>query len=584
MKMRRILLPLLLGVGVISMAACQEGEPTGTGGQDIDPITGLPNTVNPSGDNGGNSGGNNSKDDGDDAIDWSKEKLGEAMVDPTNDNYRVFYEIVPVSFADSNGDKVGDLKGIINSLDYLNDGDINSGKSLGIQGIWLTPVHPSPSYHKYDVTDYYGIDSSLGTLEDYEKLLEECHKRNVSVIMDLVINHTSLTNQWYLNFKKAHQEENTGSEFYDWYSWVPKTEQKSDIHYIGIGGTNHLCESNFGDSMPELNYDNPAVYNEMVNVAKYWIDKGVDGFRFDAAKYIYYNDEVRSTAFWDRYCGDIKAYGKTLGKDIYTVAEVYDSSPAATLPYNTSTNTFNFAMADSGGIINQVVQELYDCNTFTNNVVSFVTQAKAKAEAKNEDRMLVPFISNHDMDRSSGYLWKNGQAQMAANLYILCTGSPFIYYGEEIGLKGLRGTANTDANRRLHMRWGNYLPEGTTECKDPTGSTYEESKQTNGTVESQINSKKSLLTYYRHLIQLRLKYPAIARGTYTAISSGNAAGFKIVYNDETIGILHNTTSSAVTVDLSTLNYSQLLDYIGMGECKLEGTKLTIAAQTSVIIK
>lgn len=582
MKKRRMMLPLLLGISTFTLVACQSNDTPGTNTGAIDPITGEPINNDPSGNNESGSGTNNN-DEGnskDDIINWDEEKLGDPMVDPTNDNYRVFYEIVPVSFADSNGDRTGDIRGIINRLDYLNDGDINSGKSLGVQGIWLTPIHSSPSYHKYDVNDYYSIDSSLGTMADFEELLTKCHQRNVSVVMDLVLNHTSTSNEWYKAFKQAHKDNDTENQYYNFYSWVAKGNEKAGIHYAYVPGTTDVVEANFGDSMPELNYDNPAVYDEIVNVAKFWIDKGVDGFRFDAAKYIYYNDDVRSAEFWDKYCADIKAYARTSkDKDLYTVAEVYDSALAATLPYNSSTNTFNFAMADSSGMINQVVQNLSAASAFTNNVASFLKAA----HEKSEDRMFVPFISNHDMDRSAGYLWKAGQAQIAANLYILCSGTPFIYYGEEIGIKGSRGTAQTDADRRLHMRWGNYL-DLNDECKDPQGATYAESKQTNGTVATQINSKKSLLTYYRHLIQLRLKYPAIARGAYTSISSGDAAGFKIVYNDQTIGILHNTTSEAVTVDLSTLNYTKILDYIGMNSCTLDGTKLTIGAQTSVIIE
>ena len=126
------------------------------------------------------------------------------MVDPTDDNYRTFYEIFTSSFSDTNGDGIGDLKGITNRLDYLNDGDVNSGKSLGVQGIWLTPIFQSPSYHKYDVTDYYKIDSSFGKLEDLKNLLDQCHKRNVKLILDLVLNHTSVNNK-SLNLKEHIQ-------------------------------------------------------------------------------------------------------------------------------------------------------------------------------------------------------------------------------------------------------------------------------------------------------------------------------------------------------------------------------------------
>ena len=132
----------------------------------------------------------------------------------TDDNYRVFYEIFSGSFSDANGDGKGDLQGIINRLDYLNDGDPNSGKSLGIEGIWLTPIFKSPSYHRYDVTDYYQIDPALGTMDDLKVLIDECHKRDIKLILDLVINHTGKDNSWFIKFKIAHENNNTQDKYY----------------------------------------------------------------------------------------------------------------------------------------------------------------------------------------------------------------------------------------------------------------------------------------------------------------------------------------------------------------------------------
>ena len=128
-----------------------------------------------------------------------------SQVDPIDNDNRVFYEIFVGSFSDSDGNGTGDIRGIINRLDYLNDGNINSGESLGVQGLWLTPVFSSPSYHKYDVTDYYKIDKKFGTEEDLKELCELCEKRNVKVIIDLVLNHTSSDNSWFSKFKDAHK-------------------------------------------------------------------------------------------------------------------------------------------------------------------------------------------------------------------------------------------------------------------------------------------------------------------------------------------------------------------------------------------
>ena len=178
-----------------------------------------------------------------DEIIWEDEVLGDPMVDPTNDNYRTFYEIFTSSFSDTNGDGIGDLKGITNRLDYLNDGDVNSGKSLGVQGIWLTPIFQSPSYHKYDVSDYYKIDSSFGKLEDLKNLLDQCHKRNVKLILDLVLNHTSVNNSWFIEFKRAHTNNDESSVYYNFYEWYTETPPGHTSRVIS--GTHHYYECNF---------------------------------------------------------------------------------------------------------------------------------------------------------------------------------------------------------------------------------------------------------------------------------------------------------------------------------------------------
>ena len=199
------------------------------------------------------------------------------------DNDRVFYEIFVGSFADSDGDGTGDLRGVINRLDYLNDGDPNSGKSLGVEGIWLTPIYPSPSYHKYDVTDYYSVDPAFGTLDDLRELCEACEARNVKLILDLPINHTGERNKWFSEFKTAHRAGNTANAYYDFYTWCAGRENiPAGRTFRQIEGTDDYYECNFDGSMPELNFDNPAVREEALEIAKYWLVLGVDGFRFDA--------------------------------------------------------------------------------------------------------------------------------------------------------------------------------------------------------------------------------------------------------------------------------------------------------------
>lgn len=502
-----------------------------------------------------------------------------AAADPTNDNYRAFYQIFVGSFSDSDGDGTGDIRGIINRMDYINDGNMYSENSLGVQGIWLSPIFESPSYHKYDATNYYKIDEKYGTEADLIELIELCHERNVKVILDLVVNHTSTSNEWFLKFANAHKEGNTTDPYYDIYSWAPLDGRTAGLAYTAIPGAKlEYYECNFSTEMPELNYDNEMVRKEMLKVAKYYLDLGIDGFRFDAIKYIYFNDTARSVDFWKWYMEELTAYKP----DIYCVGECW-SNDSETLQYAEALNCFNFQVAQGEGYIANAAKGK-DINVFTKYIEKYQDQVQT---ANTKGGMITSFIANHDMDRAAGYLTPSTkQAHMAANLYLLCSGSPFIYYGEEIGLKGTRGSANTDANRRLAMLWGD---EDT--VKDPMGTTYDKKKQTNGTVADQLADESSLLRYYGKLMSLRKQYPEIARGEYTALNFGdkNFGGFLITYKEEQTVLLHNTSTEEKVIDLTCCsdypaNLKKIAAYIGQGEAVLKGTTLTVAPQTSVIIK
>ena len=499
------------------------------------------------------------------------------MADTTDDNYRTFYQIFVGSFADSNGDGFGDLRGIINHFDYLNDGNLLSETSLGVQGIWLSPIFSSPSYHKYDAKDYYQVDWRFGTEADLKELAELCHSRNVKLILDLAINHTSNRHEWFLRFKEARMNGITDDPYYNFYSCVTTEEKQGGISYQKIAGVDCWYECNFSGDMPELNFDNPEVRQAMVNLAKYYLDLGIDGFRFDAVKYIYFGDTARSVDFWEWYMDELR----TIKSDIYCVGECW-SSEIEILDYYSAMNCFSFPMAQAEGIIATAAKG-NNITTYTNYVENY----QKKVLAANSEGMVMPFLSNHDMDRIAGTFILEGNMRMAANLYLLCTGSPVIYYGEEIGMRGSRGGENTDANRRLGMLWGNGEV-----VRDPEGSTYPAKNQISTTVADQMADENSLLRYYCRLLTIRHKYPAIARGTYTALSGGSSkfGGFVIEHEGQPLVLLHNTSTEDKTFDLSRcmelegITLSKLCEAIGMGSAKLEGTILTVSAQTSVILQ
>ena len=489
------------------------------------------------------------------------------------DNARVFYEIFVGSFADSDGDGIGDLRGIINKFDYLNDGDPNSGKSLGIEGIWLSPIFKSPSYHKYDVTDYYTIDPKFGSQKDLDDLISLCHSRDVKIILDLVINHTAKDCPWFKSFTQAHKDNNPSDPYYDFYSYYTKGEAApAGRAFSPLSGTNIYYECNFYDGMPELNYDNPAVREEILKLSRYYLDRRVDGFRFDAAKYIYYGDHKQSVAYWDEYLSTLRAEYPGL----YTVAEVWDGDGITNL-YYPATNCFNFSAAQVEGLIAETAKQ-----GNAGEYAKYVEKYLNAVGGKNPDAMYVPFLTNHDMDRIAGSLTvASGNMQMAANLYILGPGSPFLYYGEELGMRGSRGGANTDANRRLAMLWG----DGNT-VKDPTGADYGKDKQVQEGVKQQIEDPNSLYTYYKKLIMIRKANPAIARGEYKSVSleGKKVGGFISTLDGVSVLVLHNPSRSPQTIDLAAIgDFSTLRAVIGLGAAALDGTTLELDGQTSVVI-
>lgn len=502
---------------------------------------------------------------------------GKAKQRDESDNSRVFYEIFVGSFSDSDGDGTGDLKGIINRLDYLNDGDAFSGKSLGVEGIWLTPIFTSSSYHKYNVDNYYEIDPKFGTQKDLEDLIKACHKRGIKIILDMVINHTGRDNEWFKNFNIAQKGGDINDPYYHFYSFYREGEEYPvGRRFQKLLGIDVYYECNFDTSMPELDFDQPAVRQAVLDIAKHYLDLGVDGFRFDAAKYIYLGEVDRNVEFWNWYIGELRK----IKPDVYTVAEVWDAD-SITDQYYDALNCFDFSVSQVNGMIAETAKA-GDANRYT----AYVERYLNRINGLNEDAMIVPFISNHDMDRAAGYLTPvSYNMQFAANLYILGPGSPFIYYGEEIGLKGSRGSANTDANRRLAMLWGDD-----DKVSDPEGTTYPRDNQVDTSVKEQLARDDSLLTYYKKLLMIRAANPEIAKGSYKALklSGTKTGGFVSTLDGSSVCVLHNPSNGTATIDLSTVSgaegFRTIAAYIGQGEATLEGSVLTLNGRTSVVLR
>lgn len=495
----------------------------------------------------------------------------------------VFYEIFVRSFYDSNGDGIGDLKGITEKLDYLNDGDPDTHDDLGIGGIWLMPINPSPSYHGYDVTDYRAINPDYGTLEDLQELLQEAHKRGIKIIMDLVVNHTSKEHPWFVDSAK-----NTDSKYRDWYVWAEdQGRSATGASATGSGNAWHSVRGNhylgtFWDGMPDLNFDNDDVRAEMKDIGKFWLEQGLDGFRLDAAKHIYedlLSDKSEATttknvAWWQEF----RTAMLEVNPKSFIVGEVWENSAVTVGAYLNKAfdSSFNFGLADT--LINSVKSEK-DSGT------AFTLERTYKLFSKISENQFIDstFLSNHDLNRVMSQLNGNpDHAKMAAALLLTLPGNPFIYYGEEIGMLGVK----PDEGLREPMRW-------TADGQNAGQTTWEAGSNNadaiNVDVESQTNDNSSLLQRYRELISLRNETPALRDGGIRDYASGNTGvmSYERITAQNQVLVVQNLTGMEQQVTLHPNvagdSYTKILKSIPANAI-LNSEQLTLPPYSTVIVE
>lgn len=510
----------------------------------------------------------------------------------SQDKYRNYYEIFVSSFCDSNGDGIGDINGIISKLDYLNDGDPNTGDDLGVDGIWLMPIMPAPSYHKYDVTDYYDIDPQYGTLNDFENLIKECDKRGIDVIIDLVVNHTSSEHPW---FQKAKEEIAQGNldGYAKLYSIVGPGGRDTKYGYQFITGTEYSFECNFSGGMPELDLSSEQTREEIKKIMQFWIDKGVAGFRLDAVKFF---DSPNTDG--EEFLSWLYQTAKDMKDDVYMVGEDWDGNSAIANSYESGVDSFfNFTFSASGGRINSAIN-----SKNAKSILKSVQKWNEIITDRNKNAIDAVFLSNHDMKRSaasfSGDLVKE---KTAASLYMLMPGNSYIYYGEEAGLL----SGENDSSYRIPMPWSYEGDKAGTVTELPPGVVEEQLPDWNPeeSVQEQQKDENSLLSHYRNIIKIKLQNPEIARGTIKKIvetNIGNVAGYITEYDGSSIMVVHNLGEEERTVEIpkDDLDYSGIraqltaLDPTGKDndgkniypQCKLDGTTLTLPARSFVILK
>ncbi len=465
----------------------------------------------------------------------------------------VFYEDFVRSFADSNGDGVGDLQGLIGKLDYLNDGNPKTSADLGVDALWLMPVFESPSYHGYDVVDYERIDREYGTEADFERLLEEAHKRGIRVIVDFVMNHTSSQHPWFVESASS-----PSSPRRDWYVWRADDpgwtqpwggsnrtwHERNGAYYYGI----------FWGGMPDLNFSTLAVREEMKRLAALWLSRGVDGFRLDATRHLFasgpgdlQNNQPETHAFLK----ELATHVRRVAPKSLLVGENWTETPAIATFYG-STETvaggdelpmnFNFPLAsaildgvkagDAQPIAEKIaeVQELYPAGVID-----------------------TPFLTNHDMPRLATQLGTDvARQKSAAAVLLTLPGAPFLYYGEEIGLQNGPGTQ--DEHKRTPMPWDTSEGGGFTTGKP--WFAFAPGRETEN-VAAQTSDPASLLTHYRNLIRARHNSAALRRGdlvlrTPTATNSPVLA-FLRQTPEETVLVLHNLGSEPAAQTLEDVS-------------------------------
>ena len=486
--------------------------------------------------------------------------------------HAVFYEIYPRSFADSNNDGIGDLKGIESKLGYL--------QKLGVDAIWITPCYPSPQVDfGYDVSDYENIDPMYGTLADFDHLANAAKAKHIRIIMDLVMNHSSEQHPWFLDSKSSR-----ASFHRDWYIWRDgKGDGQPPNNWIsGFGGstwkldplTGQYYYHYFATAQPDLNWRNPAVEKAMFDVTRFWYKHGVSGFRLDAVDLLFEDPELRDNPVLAglNEMGDpktVEQYNDKLPEnhdvlrrlrgvadenDAVLVGETYTESAAELKEYY---GTHNDEI--------QLPMDFMFCKVDKLSATEFRRQI---ALAESTGGWPTYVIGNHDMERS--YVrYGDGQhndeiAKLMAALYLTLRGTPILYYGEELGMTNNDPTRKEDVKdpmgitgwpgykgrdgERTPMQWNDGPNAGFTRGTPwlPIPSSY---KKYN--VKSESKDPESILQFYRHLLTLRHQDRALLDGDYLPLNQDNANVLSYLrrYQNEVVLVALNMSASMQEISL-----------------------------------
>lgn len=455
---------------------------------------------------------------------------------------RVFYEVFVRSFADSDGDGIGDLRGLTQRLDYLNDGDPATTNDLGVTGLWLMPVAESPSYHGYDVTDYRAVEKDYGTSDDFKALVAAAHERGIAIVVDFVINHTSREHPWFQDARTP------GSKHDDWYVWADQRPAvaRSDGTRVWHADGDRFYYGYFWEGMPDLNLKNPEVTAELGSIGDFWLTgMGVDGFRIDAARHLIEDGKkLENTDATFAWLASFRDRLHATAPKALLLGEAWDASSmsARYVKEGALDLTWDFGLA--GATI----------SSLRSGDAGSLQAAQTEVARLYPLGGLATFLTNHDQDRVMSDL--NGDvadAKLAAALLLTGGGTPFIYYGEEIGLTGRK----PDERIRTPMRWDASLPAAGFSNAKPWEALGDDPAGTD--VAREAATPDSLFSRYQSLIGLRAAYPALAAGAWIPVDADaeSVVAYLRHLDGQTMLVVANLGDAVVKAPVLSLEHGPL---------------------------
>ncbi len=475
----------------------------------------------------------------------------------------VYYEVFVRSFADTSGDGNGDLRGLTARLDHV--------AALGATGLWLMPIHPSPTYHGYDVTDYRAIHPDYGTMADFLVFLDAAHARGLRVVLDLVVNHSSSQHPW---FQRALAGDPAYRAMYVW------SDERLDWRGTGGGPAWHPAGDGtyylglFEGGMPDLNHRNPLVTEAMLDVAAFWLDLGVDGFRVDAIQHVIESEDgvIANTPENLAWVRTFNAALRERHPGAFIVGETWTATPAIAAYHREAGLDMSF---------NSPLWRELNAAVQSRSAIGLRAQLQQDEDAYPPGAWRGTFLANHDHIRPATALSPlrrdDARIRLAAGLLLTLPGTPFLYYGEEIGLPN--GPGDSDPDKRTPMRWsasedGGFsvaTPWRAMSTTDPSIS-----------VAAQRGEPDALLTWYQRLIALRASQAPLAAGSLEVVAglAGSQLAFWREADGERLLVVANLGAAAVRIDADALgltgSHEDLLGgTIDDGDVALDGTSLRV---------